>query len=61
VPSTASVALRASGRTKTVRLVDMAGHARLRDEVSAAVADADAVVFVVDVTGVVRNAASVAE
>ncbi|GMK57884.1 hypothetical protein CspeluHIS016_0407180 [Cutaneotrichosporon spelunceum] len=61
VPSTASVALHASGRTKTVRLVDMAGHARLRDEVSAAVVDTDAVVFVVDVMGVVRNAASVAE
>ncbi|BEJ12858.1 hypothetical protein CspHIS471_0300320 [Cutaneotrichosporon sp. HIS471] len=61
VPSTASVALRASGRSKTVRLVDMAGHARLRDEVSAAVADTDAVVFVVDVMGVVRNAASVTE
>lgn len=49
------------GKAKQVRLVDMAGHARLRDEVAAHVAEADAVVFVVDVMGVVRNAASVAE
>lgn len=46
---------------KNVRVVDLAGHARLRDQVTQRIGSADAVVFVVDVVGLVRNAASVAE
>ncbi|KAK1924738.1 signal recognition particle receptor beta subunit-domain-containing protein [Papiliotrema laurentii] len=47
--------------TKPVKLVDLPGHPRLRDEIHASLPDASAVVFVVDIAAVVRNAAAVAE
>jgi signal recognition particle receptor subunit beta len=47
--------------TKPVQLVDLPGHPRLRDEIHASLPDASAVVFVVDIAAVVRNAAAVAE
>lgn len=50
-----------SGKPKAIRLVDLAGHARLRDQVGEHVETADAVVFVVDVVALVRNAAAAAE
>ena len=47
--------------SRQVRLVDMPGHPRLRDEVKKRIPEADAVVFVVDIVGLVRNAATIAE
>lgn len=44
-----------------MRLVDLPGHPRLRDVVKSQLREADAVVFVVDVQGIVRNAGQVAE
>ncbi|WVR05029.1 hypothetical protein IAU60_002041 [Kwoniella sp. DSM 27419] len=49
------------GATKTLRLVDLPGHPRLRDQLKTHVKDATAVVFVVDVQAIVRNASSIAE
>ncbi|OCF35259.1 signal recognition particle receptor subunit beta [Kwoniella heveanensis CBS 569] len=49
------------GTTKNLRLIDLPGHPRLRDQLERYVKEASAVVFVVDVQAVVRNAASVAE
>ncbi|WVQ78139.1 hypothetical protein IAT38_000220 [Cryptococcus sp. DSM 104549] len=46
---------------KQIRLVDLPGHPRLRDELKKYVGEASAVVFVVDIQGIVRNAAGVAE
>lgn len=57
LPSESTISLEG----KNVKLVDLAGHARLADQVSRRAADADAAVFVVDVVSLVRNAASVAE
>lgn len=51
----------ADGATKAVTLVDVPGHARLRDQVSKLLPDSTAVVFVVDIVSLVRNASSVAE
>lgn len=48
-------------RTKQVRLVDLPGHPRLRDEVKKHLPSCSGVVFVVDVVGVVRTAGQVAE
>lgn len=62
VSSVTTVALpSADGATKTVTLVDVPGHARLRDQVSKLLPDSTAVVFVVDIVNLVRNASSVAE
>lgn len=47
--------------SKPVRLVDLPGHPRLRDVVKSQLREADGVVFVVDVQGIVRNAGQVAE
>ncbi|TYJ54753.1 hypothetical protein B9479_004601 [Cryptococcus floricola] len=49
------------GHSKQVRLVDLPGHPRLRDEVKKYEAEAAAVVFVVDIQGVIRNGSGVAE
>ncbi|WWD15760.1 hypothetical protein CI109_100182 [Kwoniella shandongensis] len=49
------------GQSKQIRLVDLPGHPRLRDEVKKYVNEASAVVFVVDIQGIVRNASGVAE
>jgi signal recognition particle receptor subunit beta len=46
---------------RVVRMRDLAGHARLRDQVARAVGTADGVVFVVDAQTLARNPASVAE
>lgn len=62
VPSITTVALpSADGDTKAVTLVDVPGHARLRDQVCKLLPDSTAVVFVVDIVSLVRNASSVAE
>lgn len=42
-------------------LVDLPGHPRLKDEMKKYVKTADAVVFVVDIVGLVRNAGVIAE
>lgn len=61
-PSITTFTLRSSGKdSKQIRLVDLPGHPRLRDEFKKYVREASAVVFVVDVVGIVRNAGSVAE
>ncbi|WRT66952.1 uncharacterized protein IL334_003917 [Kwoniella shivajii] len=49
------------GQVKPIKLVDLPGHPRLRDELKKHVKDASGVVFVVDVQALVRNSASVAE
>jgi len=49
------------GTAKQVKLVDLPGHPRLQDEAKKYIAEASAVVFVVDVAGVVRNATVVSE
>ncbi|WWC69623.1 uncharacterized protein I206_103566 [Kwoniella pini CBS 10737] len=49
------------GQTKQVRLIDIPGHPRLRDELKKYIKDASAVVFVVDIQALVRNAAAIAE
>ena len=49
------------GRAKAVRIVDLPGHPRLKDEGLKQVKDGVAVVFVVDIVGVVRNAGAIAE
>jgi signal recognition particle receptor subunit beta len=41
--------------------VDLPGHPRLKDEFKKNVKEADAVVFVVDIVGLVRTAGTVAE
>jgi signal recognition particle receptor subunit beta len=41
--------------------VDLPGHPRLKDEFKKYVKDAQAVIFMIDVVGVVRNAGIVAE
>ncbi|EIW69523.1 hypothetical protein M231_03243 [Tremella mesenterica] len=46
---------------KKIRLVDLPGHPRLRDGVTKNLREADGVVFVVDIVGLVRNAGMVAE
>ncbi|WVF72454.1 hypothetical protein IAT40_007269 [Kwoniella sp. CBS 6097] len=64
VPSITSFLLSSpydDGTTKNLRLIDLPGHPRLRDQLKKHVKEASAVVFVVDVQAVVRNAASVAE
>lgn len=62
MPSISTVALPSDDeKPKVVRLVDLAGHARLRDQVGQHVETADGVVFVVDVVALVRNAAAAAE
>lgn len=55
----ATSGLASTGRQ--VRLVDLPGHPRLRDQILKYKADIWGVVFVVDVVGIVRNAAGVAE
>ncbi|KAK8869965.1 hypothetical protein IAR55_000535 [Kwoniella newhampshirensis] len=49
------------GQTKQIRLVDLPGHPRLRDELKKRIKDASAVVFVVDIQGIVRNSSGVTE
>lgn len=59
MPSIATVSI--DGSRKPVQLMDLAGHARLRDEAGKHVGEADALVFVIDIVSLVRSAASVAE
>jgi len=47
--------------TKSLTLVDLPGHPRLKDEFKKNIKGADAVVFVVDIVGLVRTAGTVAE
>ena len=47
--------------TKSLTLVDLPGHPRLKDQFKKNVKGADAVVFVVDIVGLVRTAGTVAE
>ncbi|WWC61303.1 uncharacterized protein I303_103884 [Kwoniella dejecticola CBS 10117] len=49
------------GRSKQVKLVDIPGHPRLRDELKKHIKDASTVVFVVDIQALVRNSAAIAE
>ncbi|KIR69809.1 signal recognition particle receptor subunit beta [Cryptococcus deuterogattii CA1014] len=49
------------GQKKQIRLIDIPGHPRLRDEVKKYIADTAGVIFVVDIQGIVRNASGVAE
>ncbi|WVO21830.1 uncharacterized protein IAS62_003144 [Cryptococcus decagattii] len=49
------------GQKKQIRLVDIPGHPRLRDEAKKYIADTAGVIFVVDIQGIVRNASGVAE
>ncbi|KAK6902740.1 signal recognition particle receptor subunit beta [Kwoniella mangroviensis CBS 8886] len=49
------------GQTKPIRLIDLPGHPRLKDELKKYVKEASAVVFVVDIQALVRNSAAVAE
>ncbi|WWC85295.1 uncharacterized protein L201_000157 [Kwoniella dendrophila CBS 6074] len=49
------------GQTKPVKLVDLPGHPRLKDELKKYVKEASVVVFVIDVQALVRNSAAVAE
>lgn len=51
----------AGDATKSLTLVDLPGHPRLKDEFKKHVKEADAVVFVVDIVGLVRTAGTVAE
>ena len=44
-----------------LRLIDIPGHPRLRDDFKEHVTDAKALVFVVDASTIARNAAFVAE
>ncbi|ORY25713.1 signal recognition particle receptor beta subunit-domain-containing protein [Naematelia encephala] len=46
---------------RQIKLIDVPGHPRLKDEFGKYAAEAWGVVFVVDVVGLVRNAGSVAE
>jgi hypothetical protein len=47
--------------TKTLRVVDIPGHPRIRDQFREYIPDAKAVAFVVDASTVSRNGAAVAE
>ncbi|WVW83319.1 hypothetical protein I302_105338 [Kwoniella bestiolae CBS 10118] len=49
------------GQSKLIKLVDLPGHPRLKDELKKYVREASAVVFVVDIQALVRNSAAVAE
>jgi len=61
-PSITSFALTdEDGRSKHIRLVDLPGHPRLKDEVTKYINEAAAVIFVVDIVALVRNAVAVAE
>jgi signal recognition particle receptor subunit beta len=46
---------------KTLRLLDIPGHPRLRDQFRAELANARAIAFVVDASTVSRSASAVAE
>ena len=46
---------------RTVRLLDIPGHPRIRDQFRDHVVEAKAVVFVVDASTIARNGAAVAE
>jgi signal recognition particle receptor subunit beta len=46
---------------KTIRVVDVPGHARLRDQFQNHMTNAKAVAFVVDANSISRNGAAVAE
>jgi len=48
-------------RKKTIRVVDIPGHPRIRDQFQEYLDDAKAVVFVVDASTISRNGAAVAE
>ncbi|WWD01599.1 hypothetical protein V866_008544 [Kwoniella sp. B9012] len=50
-----------NGQTKPIKLIDLPGHPRLKDELKKYVKEASAVVFVVDIQALVRNSAAVAE
>jgi signal recognition particle receptor subunit beta len=50
-----------SEATKPLTLVDLPGHPRLKDEMKKYIKTADAVIFVVDIVGLVRNAGVIAE
>ena len=47
--------------TRWMRLVDLPGHPRLRDEAQKHMENVSSVIFVVDIVAVVRNANTVAE
>ncbi|WVQ71429.1 hypothetical protein IAR50_000966 [Cryptococcus sp. DSM 104548] len=67
IPSTSTFSLSSPfsdsshGKSKQIKLVDLPGHPRLRDEVKKYEGEAAGVVFVVDIQGVTRNASGVAE
>lgn len=50
-----------SGTQKSLRLIDVPGHPRIRDQFKDFLSDAKAIAFVVDSTTVSRNGAAVAE
>lgn len=45
----------------TVKLIDVPGHARLRDKLQSALKETDDVVFVIDVAAIQKNGAEVTE
>lgn len=47
--------------SKTLRIVDVPGHPRVRDQFQEYLSDAKAIAFVVDTSTVSRNGAAVAE
>ncbi|KAL7420530.1 hypothetical protein Q5752_004481 [Cryptotrichosporon argae] len=59
--TTFSLSVPSSPRARQVTLVDVPGHARLRDALAPHLSTADGTVFVVDASAVVRAAAGVAE
>ncbi|WVO16972.1 hypothetical protein L204_104658 [Cryptococcus depauperatus] len=64
IPSDTTIVLPSpyqDGLSKQIRLVDLPGHPRLIGELKAYVGNATAVVFVVDIQGIIRNAYAVAE
>ncbi|ORX39712.1 signal recognition particle receptor beta subunit-domain-containing protein [Kockovaella imperatae] len=59
--SDTTFALCSSGACRQIRLVDVPGHPRLADEIKKHLEDVSAAIFVVDIVGLVRNSAQVAE
>ncbi|KAI9638565.1 signal recognition particle receptor beta subunit-domain-containing protein [Dioszegia hungarica] len=61
-PSSTTFSLDSEDPARTaIRLVDIPGHPRLRDEVKRNLKTASAVVFVVDIQALLRNAGAIAE
>lgn len=60
-PSVTTFTLKDEFSSKQIRLVDLPGHPRLKDEFKKYVDDASAVIFVVDIVALVRNAGPIAE